>query len=320
VDVTDTLLGDIWTGTLDVGESSTFTLTYTVKVGNPDPLENTVTVSGEDALGMEVTDEATAEVDLIAKICGYKFYDANLNGIWDKGELTVKDIKIELWLADSKVAETITGSDGSYCFDELNAGTYMVKEVLPTNWINMTPTSLTVTLKSGEISEDNNFGNVCLTPGYGGKTLGFWSNKNGQALITPDDVTELNGLNLYKPTGWEYPPFSTSSLSTAKTQIKNYLLSATAKNMSWMLSAQLIATKLNVLHGFLSRSTIVYVGPSTYVPSGFISIDDIMANANSALSGANRAEQEYWKNLLDGLNNNRFPFVCPGPCYPIVYP
>ena len=313
--------GDDGDGLLEVGEVWNFTATYTVKTGDQDPLVNTATASGKDALGMEVFNKDTATVDLIAKICGYKFYDTDLNGIWDESEPPVKGIKIELWFAGSKFAETTTGSDGSYCFDELDAGTYMVEEVLPTNWINMTPTSLTVTLKSGEISEDNNFGNVCLMPGTGGRTLGFWSNKNGQALITSSDVTELNELNLYKPSGWAYPPFS-GDLATAKTQIKNYLLSATAKDMRWMLSAQLIATKLNVLHGFLDGSTIVYVGSSTYVPSGFISINEIMANANTALSGTDRTDrvvQEYWKNLLDGVNNNRLPFVCPKPC-PIEYP
>ncbi|MDI9645053.1 MAG: SdrD B-like domain-containing protein, partial [Candidatus Verstraetearchaeota archaeon] len=105
------------------------------------------------------------------------------------------------------------------------------------------------------------FGNVCNPEkGYGGKTIGFWSNKNGQALITYEDVVALNALDLYKPTGWTYPKFS-SDLSTAKAQIKNYLLSASAKEMKWMLSAQLIATVLNTRHG-LSSSTIVYVGPS----------------------------------------------------------
>jgi hypothetical protein len=34
------------------------------------------------------------------------------------------------------------------------------------------------------------FGNVCLGPG-GGLTLGFWSNKNGQALISAADLTAL---------------------------------------------------------------------------------------------------------------------------------
>jgi uncharacterized repeat protein (TIGR01451 family) len=32
-----------------------------------------------------------------------------------------------------------------------------------------------------------------------------------------------------------------------------------------------------------------------------------------------RAEQAYWKNLLDNLNNNRLPFVCSGPCA-VEYP
>ncbi len=164
----------------------------------------------------------------------------------------------------------------------------------------------------GETYADKDFGNVCLKPGEGGKTLGFWANKNGQALITPDDVSLLNGLNLYKPTGWTYPPFANTA------QIGNYLLKVTAKDIRWMLSAQLIATKLNVLHGFLSNSTIVYVGPSSYVPTGFITIGEILDNAYNALSGT-RAEQEYWKDLLDGLNNNRFPFLCSEPCS-VEYP
>jgi len=84
-----------------------------------------------------------------------------------------------------------------------------------------------------------------------------------------------------------------------------------------MLSAQLIATALNVRHGYLSNSTIVYVEPSTYVPSGFITIEEIIINANTALSnGYTRAEQTYWKNILDWLNNNKLYFVCPEPCEP----
>jgi hypothetical protein len=263
-----------------------------------------------------------------ATISGVKYYDANLNGERDHGEVAIAGWKIELYMWDEDAGDWVyvdtayTGTAGDYIFTVTEAGTYRVVEVMPSGmWVQTAPESgyHEITVELGKTYTDNDFGNVCLMPGTGGKTLGFWSNKNGQALITSDDVTKLNALNLYPLSGLGYPPFS-SVLATAKTQIKNYLLSATAVNMSWMLSAQLIATKLNVLHGFLSGSTIVYVGPSTYVPTGFISIDDIMANANSALAGTDRAAQEYWKNLLDGLNNNRLPFVCPGPCYPIVYP
>lgn len=264
-----------------------------------------------------------------ATISGVKFYDANVNGIRDSGEDGIEGWKIELYKWDEDYEDwvwydfTYTGSTGDYIFTVNEPGTYRVVEVMPSGmWIQTAPGEIgyyEIEVKLGEIHSGLDFGNVCLMPGYGGKTLGYWTNKNGQALITSSDVSALKSLNLYKPSGWNYPPFS-DSLATAKTQIRNYLLSATAKDTRWMLSAQLIATKLNELHGFLSSGTIVYVGSSTYVPTGFISIDNIMNNANTALSGTDRAEQEYWKNLLDGLNNNWLPFVCPSPCLPIEYP
>jgi uncharacterized repeat protein (TIGR01451 family) len=95
--VTDTLLGNIPIGFLDVGQSVTLTLTYTVLAGDPDPLVNTATASGQDILGEEVTATDTWSVDLIAKICGFKFYDANANGVWDAGEPPVAGFKIELY-------------------------------------------------------------------------------------------------------------------------------------------------------------------------------------------------------------------------------
>jgi len=247
-----------------------------------------------------------------AKICGFKFYDANANGVWDDDEPAIEGFKIELYDADNNlIATTFTGSDGSYCFDGLEAGTYTVKEVLPPDsWIPTTSTSITVTLQSGDISEDNNFGNLCLEPGQGGKTIGYWANA-GNSLITDDDREYLNDLNLFKPNGWSYPPFSNNQ------QIKNYLLKANAKNMKWMLSAQLIATVLNVRHGYLDGSTLVCIDPDTC--STFMSIDDIINGAIGALDSDVKSEQEYWKNLLDNLNNNKLPFVSPEPC-PVEYP
>jgi hypothetical protein len=276
------------------------------------------------ALGDTITDKDFGNIKL-GSISGAKFYDADLNGVWDSSEPPIEGWKVHLTgtniLGDTIDNYTLTGADGKFVFKDLLPGNYTVEEVFPSGtWVSTTATSFSHELEEGENYVGPDFGNVCLMPGTGGKTLGFWSNKNGQTLITSHDVDALNALNLHKPKGWTYPsPFS-SDPATAKTQIKNYLLNATAVDMSWMLSAQLIATKLNVLHGFLSNSTIVYVGPSTYVSSGFISIKEIMENAYTALGGTDRAAQEYWKNLLDGLNNNWLPFVCSGPCYPIVYP
>jgi uncharacterized repeat protein (TIGR01451 family) len=299
-------------GCIDPGETWTFEATYTVQAGDPDPLVNTATVSS-DANDPDLSNNvATWSVDLIAMICGYKFYDANANGVWDAGEPPVAGFKIELYDQSSNLLATaFTAADGSYCFDGLDAGTYTVQEVLPpsSGWMPTTPTSITVTLLSGEIKENNNFGNLCLEPGQGGRTLGYWANA-GNSLITDEDIAYLNTLNLY-PTSWG-PPFSSPS------QIRNYLLKANAKNMWWMLSAQLIATILNVRHGYLDGSTLVCVDPPACTT--FMTINDIINGAIGALgSNKPRSEQEYWKNLLDLLNNNQLPFVSPEPC-PVEYP
>jgi uncharacterized repeat protein (TIGR01451 family) len=301
-------------GCIDPGETWTFEATYTVQAGDPDPLVNTATVSSDADDPNTSNNVATWSVDLIAMICGYKFYDANANGVWDAGEPPVAGFKIELYDQSSNLlATTFTAADGSYCFDGLDGGTYTVQEVLPpdSGWMPTTPTSITVTLLSGEISMDNNFGNLCLEPGQGGKTIGYWANA-GNSLITDEDIAYLNGLNLFKPSGWNYPPFSSPS------DIRNYLLKANAKNMWWMLSAQLIAAILNVRHGYLDGSTLVCVDPPACTT--FMTINDIINGAIGALgSNKPRSEQEYWKNLLDLLNNNQLPFVSPEPC-PVEYP
>jgi uncharacterized repeat protein (TIGR01451 family) len=300
-------------GCIDPGETWTFEATYTVQAGDPDPLVNTATVSSDADDPNTSNNVATWSVDLIAMICGYKFYDANANGVWDAGEPPVAGFKIELYdQFGSLLATAFTAADGSYCFDGLDAGTYTVQEVLPPGggWMPTTPTSITVTLLSGEISMDNNFGNLCLEPGQGGKTIGYWANA-GNSLITDEDIAYLNGLNLFKPSGWNYPPFSSPS------DIRNYLLKANAKNMWWMLSAQLIAAILNVRHGYLDGSTLVCVDPPAC--STFMTINDIINGAIGALGdNVPRATQEYWKDLLDKLNNNMLSFVSPDPC-PVEY-
>jgi len=190
---------------------------------------------------------------------------------------------------------------------------------LEPNWVPTTENPVLITLQNGD-NETVEFGNVCLGQG-GGKTLGFWSNKNGQALIGSNDLTMLRGLNLVNASGSSFDP-------TSKSTVKTWLLSANATNMAYMLSAQLAAMELNVLNSLVNGNAMVYApGLLPFTPIaglnnlGFISIANLMTAANTELglhgtaySGDGwRSYQEALKNVLDSANNN-YNFVQSTPC------
>lgn len=154
---------------------------------------------------------------------------------------------------------------------------YYVMEYTPieTNWMHTTDDTVEVTLNADDdvIVE---FGNVCLGAG-GGLTLGFWSNKNGQALFGADDKALMISLNLRNAAGTALDPASYSAFRT-------WLLNATATNMAYMLSAQLAAMELNVYNGKVNGGAFVYApGTVGANPLGFITVNALMSEANAEL-------------------------------------
>jgi len=263
----------------------------------------------------------------VSSISGRKFQDVNLNGVdnSDPGLAGVKVLLTGTTAQGQPVSRcTVTDGTGAYSFGNLLPGTYSVSEVKPANTVATTPTScnnisfaLDAACAGG--TSTCSFGDVCLG-GTGGHTLGFWSNKNGQKLETAADLSFLAGLNLRNANGSNFDP-------TTKTQLHNWLLSANAVNMAYMLSAQLTAMELNVRHSFLSVGDKVFAGSAPNgctIPGlsnlGFISIGDLMSDANAdlgthavTLSGnPDRACQEFMKDALDAGNNNQNIVVaCP---------
>jgi len=237
-----------------------------------------------------------------------KFYDANANGINDDGQ------QIEGWKVQ------VTGTDFTFIgftpvLIGLPPGSYTVTESTPLepNWVHTTPTSKDVTIEPDE-TETVEFGNLCLGPG-GGLTLGFWSNKNGEALFGLDDLALMVSLNLRNANASDFDPASYLAFRT-------WLLNANATNMAYMLSAQLAAMELNVFNGFVKRSALIYApGTTSANPLGFATVNAVMAEANAELGlhgltlagSPYRAYQEALKNALDNANNNK-TFVQPTPC------
>lgn len=260
------------------------------------------------------------------EICVEKFYDANVNGLFDLGEVLLAGWPIQIFdSADVLVATLVTTAppdDQACLIDE--PGTYSAIELDPLedHWIHTTPAEVSGILLVDAQTTVVRFGNVCIGAG-GGKTLGFWSNKNGQKLILADDLAQLVALNLRKADGSDFDPAS-------KTTFRTWLLGGNATNMAYMLSVQLSAMKLNVHNTLVNGSALVYapqlLDPAFPVtpglnPLGFISVNNLMAAANTelglhglVLAGSPfRAYQEALKDALDDGNNN-LNFVEPEPC------
>jgi hypothetical protein len=249
----------------------------------------------------EVTEPANLNVN--------KFYDANANGINDDAQpITGWKVRIQDGI------DLIRFTPVSIVVDP---DTYSVTEFMPIepNWVSTTPNPVVVTIDAGE-TETVDFGNLCLGAG-GGRTLGFWSNKNGQALIGATDLAMLVALDLRNANGTHFDPASAGAYRT-------WVLNATATNMAYMLSAQLSAMELNVFNGFASGSALIYApGTASANALGFATVNAIMAEANTLLGSANplvigassslRPLAEALKDALDDANNN-LTFVQGTPC------
>ena len=286
--------------------SGTYTVCETMKDGWTNISQTCITVilTCDDYINVNFTNRELFSVNVI------KFYDANANGIKDTGEPELTG-----WKYHIDGSDYFTPDDAVVC-----PGTYTVTEYMPmqTCWKNTTPTSVEVTVDESCHTVTVLFGNLCLGPG-GGKTIGFWGNKNGQALINDADLVMLRALNLKDKQGNDFNP-------TTKTQLKTWLRGASASNMAYMLSAQLAAMKLNV--ETLPDDTAVDPDALIYAPGtmsantlGYATVGDIMLEANAALAAdgytpkgdPNRAYQERLKNALDNANNNK-TFVQQDPC------
>jgi hypothetical protein len=267
-------------------------------------------------------------------ISGYKWYDTNTNGVYDSGEPVIPGWRINATDGSTNLMSwTYTGANGYYTIPADSNNTYTIAEIFPNStWIatacvgaasqsggasTICNSNTSASVSTGTTTNilGPNFGNVCTGAG-GGLTLGFWSNPNGQRILSSDSgwAAFLDALNLRGATGATFDPSTLSGF-------KSWLLSATATNMAYMLSAQLATMELNVRENDVSASSLIYApGTSSANAAGFATVAAIMTEANnelglhgSTLSGSlYRNYQQSLKNALDQANNN-FNFVQAGP-------
>jgi hypothetical protein len=251
-------------------------------------------------------------------ITGFKWYDADTDGIFDNNEVTIPGWKIDaLDHSTNLLFDTYTDQNGNYSVPVDSSNTFTISEVLPNaTWIATacvgnpnqslnsgttcnSKTSATVLTGTNLAIAGPNFGNVCVGAGNGGGlTIGYWSNRNGAAEWVP---IPFDNPYLVGPSGksWQYMNFSSS---TSYSAFRTWLLNASATNMAYMLSAQLAGMWENVNGGTtgpngtrvpVDPSALIYLGASAGTPpgsctkptnaAGFATVQNVMNAASCAL-------------------------------------
>ena len=251
-----------------------------------------------------------------------KFYDKNANGIHDEGEVRLSNWPMTLGSDSLGELGTIpTDSFGYAKFSSIAlGGDYWMREGTPLegNWVQSAPVDENnnpinpqtgIAVNPGKTTQLT-FGNYCTKPG-GGRTPGFWHNKNGLATLMDGgtlapEFAILSGLNLVGENGAAFDP-------TTHPQFATWLLDGNATNMAYRLSTHLAAARLNVESGATNGNLV-------FAPFGG-TVNELIAVANASLSDSpytppghpDRAEQEVLKNYLDALNNGA-SLVNDKPC------
>jgi len=257
-----------------------------------------------DAPGSVVGDKGRLQI--------IKFYDANKNGVNDD------DQDLPGWLIH------ITGAATYDVYTPVSIllppGTYTISEAMPVassghTWAATRPASVNVTLEADDVTTVA-FGNVSLGAG-GCKSLGYWVNPaGGYQSITNDDLAMFVALHLRNVDGSNFDP------ANAK-QFQDWVLDADLTNLANLLSMQLAALELNVAHGRVAGSELVFApGTNSANAQGFATISALMAEAEAELAlhptalvgEAWRDYQDVLKEAVEATNKNlSFLLTSPPP-------
>jgi hypothetical protein len=272
----------------------------------------TATFDGDcNATGEDTTCQGTPQT---ASITACKYYDKNANGVKDAGEPGIDGWPFCIDPLDGgtpALPTQLTANGGCLSWSNLTTpGDYVVTEANAneSNWFHSTAATSVIVFPQGGGTETRTFGNYCTSPS-GGLTLGFWSNKNGNKLLTgnaagtgttllPAVVTLLNSCQMRNANG------TVHTFNNNYAAFRTWLLGATATNMAYMLSAQLAALKLDVNFNFVDGNAYDLCSSMTVNSLIQTACDQLAMDGNTVAGNPTRIAQEMLKNCIDAINNN----------------
>jgi hypothetical protein len=149
------------------------------------------------------------------------------------------------------VSDSYAGSLGNVCVGDANPKSYSRTVPVPQYGCKSYDNTATFTTNdTGATGWASQTVTVCGPVKTGALTMGFWQNKNGQAIISSGSSTS----NVCNSGIWlrQYAPFQDLSGSATCSQVAKYVLdvikaaNASGASMNAMLKAQMLATALDV--------------------------------------------------------------------------
>ncbi len=122
-----------------------------------------------------------------ASIAGTIYNDTNGNGVKDSGDAGISGQTLYIDLNNNSKLDpgeqsTMTGTSGAYQFTNLAAGTYKVRQLLPTGWTQTTPSNgfgWSVTLIANQAASGKDFGAKQTVVGTASISGQIFNDKNG---------------------------------------------------------------------------------------------------------------------------------------------
>jgi hypothetical protein len=260
-------------------------------------------------------------------------------------DFTFSDISFTANAIDEcvNVTDTYAGTLGSACVGDANPKSFTYSRTIPIpahGCLAYDNTATFTTNDTGATGSASQTVTVCGPLRTGALTMGFWQNKNGQAIITGQSKTGTCGSGTWLR---QYAPFQDLSATATCSQVATYVTyvikaaNASGAAMNAMLKAQMLSTALDVyfsdpalggnkigapapIGGVAIDLTKVCANPlacSSYVnaSSAFggaasLTVSQILAYAASqsnvggtAWYGQVKATQEKAKDTFDAINN-----------------
>jgi hypothetical protein len=290
---------------------------------NPPPLDNTATATWPDQ-------ELDNGADMPADLADFTFDDIQFDATVIDGCVDVTDLFNSLDLGDAEALGTVCTDDAVKSFG------YDRTVDVPDGCVKYDNTATFTTDDSGTQGSDSESVTVC-GPALGGHTMGWWQNKNGQALITGggstagvcNSGTYLRTFNPFKDLS------ATATCAQVATYVNNVIKAASAKgaSMNAMLKGQMLSTALSVnlvtpaLGGKKIDLTNVCSNPlactsfinasGAFGGASSLTVTEILGYASgqsnsggSVWYGQVKATQEKAKDVFDAINN-QVAFTAP---------